>query len=263
MYVPEVVSRGLVPEDLGSFYRQQIKWARGVYEVLFSDYPSAFRGLGWWQRLSYLAIGTYYLVGLTTLMYLILPYLYLWTGIQPAAMPFPEFVTMGGPVALVGLVMYRYAQRWLCHPETEKGLHWRSLALKIAAWPIYLLGTVLAIFRVRVPYIPTAKEARRGRFMKLAAPHLMLAALYAVTLVWTLYDRLALTPEGALVLSCEAVWGMVGFATMALIMATGGIYAAWESRRLPPEKPWDGVVLENIETGEAEVLPDSNGGGPS
>jgi cellulose synthase (UDP-forming) len=36
VYVPEILSRGLVPEDLGSYYRQQLKWARGVYEVVFA-----------------------------------------------------------------------------------------------------------------------------------------------------------------------------------------------------------------------------------
>ncbi len=47
VYVPEVVSRGLVPEDLGSFYRQQLKWARGVYEVAFTELPRLFGSLFW------------------------------------------------------------------------------------------------------------------------------------------------------------------------------------------------------------------------
>ena len=239
MYVPEVVSRGLVPEDLGSFYRQQIKWARGVWEVLFSELPPAFRGLSWWQRLSYSAIGSYYLFGLTTLMYLVIPYLYLWTGVQPTSMPFTEFVTVGGPLALMGVAIYLYAQRWLCHPETERGLHWRGLSLKIATCPIYVAGTVLALLRVRVPYIPTAKEAKRGEFLRLAWPPLVLAAIYAITLGWTVYRRLVLTPESALVLSSEAVWGMVGFASMALLMASGGIVGGWQARHVPDQKPWD------------------------
>ncbi|RMG67999.1 MAG: glycosyltransferase, partial [Calditrichaeota bacterium] len=86
VYVPEIVSRGLVPEDLGSFYKQQLKWARGVYEVLFSEIPRLFGRLSWRQRFSYLAIGTYYLNGLTTFLYLLFPFLYLWFGLQPASM---------------------------------------------------------------------------------------------------------------------------------------------------------------------------------
>jgi cellulose synthase (UDP-forming) len=255
VYLPEVVSRGLVPEDLGSFYRQQIKWARGVWEVLFAELPRAFRGLSCRQRLSYLAIGTYYLGGLTTAMYLLLPYLYLWTGLQPASMPFAEFVTVGGPVALLGVAIYLLAQRWLCHPPAERGLHWRGLSLKIACWPIYLFGTVLAIFRVNVPYIPTAKEAVRGRFLRLAWPHLALAGLYALTLAWTLYNRLVLTPESALVLSSEAVWGMVAFASTALLMASGGIVGAWEARRPPERRPWENLRLQEILADGAGTMP--------
>ena len=249
VYVPEVVSRGLVPEDLGSFYHQQIKWARGVYEVLFSELPLAFRGLGWRQRFSYLTIGTYYLFGLTTLMYLVIPYIYLWTGVQPASMPFEEFITVGGPVALLGIAIYLYVQRWLCHPERERGLHWRGLSLKVACWPVYLLGTVLGVARAEVPYIPTAKEARKGRFLHLAWPHLALAAVYGITLAWTVYRRLVLTPEAALFLTSEAVWGMVAFASLAMLLASGGIRAAWEARRPPAGTPWDVVDVAALEAG--------------
>jgi cellulose synthase (UDP-forming) len=190
VYVPEVVSRGLVPEDLGSFYRQQLKWARGVWEVLFTELPRCWRTLAWRQRLSYATIGSYYLFGLTTLAYLCLPYIYLWSGLQPASVDFHEFVTAGGPVALIGAAVYLFAQRWLADRRSERGLHWRGLMLKVACWPVFLAGTLLAIVRAEIPYIPTAKEAHRGRFLHLAWPHLLLAGTYATTLVWTVYQRL-------------------------------------------------------------------------
>ena len=251
VYVPEVVSRGLVPEDLGSFYRQQLKWARGVYEVLFSEVPRALGRLRWRQRLSYLAIGTYYLFGVTTPMYLAIPYLYLWRGVQPAAMRFDEFVTVGAPVALLGITIYLLSQRWLCHPEQEKGLHWRGLSLKIACWPVYLVGTLLGVFRAHVPYIPTAKEARRGHFFQLAWPHLLLGLVYTISVGWTFYRRVFLTPEASLLLTSEAVWGMVAFATFALALASGGIRGAWEARALPPGVPWDDVDLDVMRTSES------------
>lgn len=246
IYVPEVLSRGLVPEDVGSFYKQQLKWARGVYEVLFTELPAAFPTLTWRQRLSYATIGSYYAVGATTATYLLLPYVYLWTGVQPARMHFEEFITHGGPVALLGVLIYVYAQRWLCHPEMERGLHWRGLMLKVASWPVFLAGTVLAVVRAEIPYIPTAKEARRGRFLLLAWPHLLLLAVYLLTLAHTLYGRLVRTPEAQLALSAEAVWAMTGFATLAVVLASGGIYAAWRARSTPPDAAWDAIDPESI-----------------
>jgi cellulose synthase (UDP-forming) len=246
VYVPEILSRGLVPEDLGSFYKQQLKWARGVYEVLFTELPRAFPTLTWWQRLSYAAIGSYYAVGVTTLAYLVIPYVYLWTGLQPAQMRFEEFVTYGGPVALLGMLIYVYAQRWLCHPQSERGLHWRGLTLKIACWPVFFVGTALAVVRAAIPYIPTAKEARRGHFVRLAWPHLLLLAVYLGTLAHTLHDRLVRTPEAQRLLNAEAVWGMVGFATLAVILASGGIHAAWQARSTPPGAAWDPIDVDSI-----------------
>jgi cellulose synthase (UDP-forming) len=243
VYLPIVLSRGLVPEDLGSFYKQQIKWSRGVYEVLFAELPHLLGKLGWRQRLSYLTIGTYYVVGVTTLGYLILPYLYLWTGVQPAAMPFVEFVLAGAPVALFGGAIYLYVQRWLCHPELERGLHWRGMMLKLACWPIFLVGTLLAIARAEIPYIPTAKEVRRGQFLRLAWPHLAVLALFVITVIKTVFVRITRTPEEALALSSEATWGMIVFAAVAVFLSSGALYAAWKARNPAPGTAWDHIEL--------------------
>lgn len=241
VYVPIILSRGLVPEDLGSFFKQQLKWARGVFEILFSELPFLWPTLRWRQRVSYFLLGTYYLCGVTTFFYLLIPYAYLWFGFQPASMPFAEFVTMIGPVGLIGVTLYMAVQRWLCHSEMERGLHWRGLMLKIACWPVYLLATVLSITRTAIPYIPTAKEAMRGKFVRLTWPHLVVVLAYMTTLSIVLYQRIFIVPEEILVLSTEAVWGMVGFATMTIIFSLGVFYAGWKARDLPPIPAWDAV----------------------
>lgn len=246
VYVPKVLSRGLVPEDIGSFYKQQLKWARGVYEVVFAELPHLMGGLNWWQRLSYLAIGTYYFFGVTTLGYLILPYLYLWTGVQPAAMPFAEFALAAAPVGIMGVAIYLFAQRWLAHPLYEKGLHWRGLMLKIACWPVFLSGTILAIARAEIPYIPTAKQVVRGRFLRLARSHLLVVTLFLITLIHTIIGRVWRVPEEALVLTSEAVWGMLAFAAWAAAMLAGGIYAAWQARAPAPGDAWDDIDVNSI-----------------
>jgi len=246
VYVPEVVSRGLVPEDLGSFYKQQLKWARGVYEVAFSELPRLFRRLTGWQRISYFTIGTYYLFGVTALVFLVIPYLYLWAGVQPASMYFQGFLVDAVPVAASGVVMYFVALRWLAHPATERGTHWRGFVLKFACWPIFLAGTLLAIGRAEIPYIPTAKEAQRGRFLRLAWPQLLLFTLYGATVWRVIAKRLHETGEGSLQLSSQAVWGMVAFATLPVVLSAGAVYAAWRSRHPAPGNPWDAVDVTRL-----------------
>ena len=246
VYVPEVVSRGLVPEDLGSFYRQQLKWARGVYEVAFTELPHLARKLRWRQRLSYLTIGTYYLFGVTTPLFLLIPYLFLWTDVQPASMRFAEFLAVGAPVAIIAIAIYVVMQRWFCDRSGERGLHWRGLMLKVACWPIFLAGTALAVVRADIPYIPTAKEAVRGRFLRLAWPQLLLMIAYLVTVARVIRVRAFGTSEGSLELSAEAVWGMIAFATLPVFSSLGATYAAWQARRLPSDAPWDDVNVSAI-----------------
>lgn len=246
VYVPEVLSRGLVPEDLGSFFRQQLKWSRGVYEVVFSELPHSIGSLRWRQRLSYLTIGTYYFFGVTTLLYLIFPYMYLWTGYQPVSMRFAEFIGESTPVAVVALLFYFFVQRWMCDRSTETGIHWRGLTLKLACWPICFAGTFLAVIRRDIPYIPTAKEAVKGRFLQLAWPSLLLVATYAATVLRVVNVRMLNSSEGSLELSSEAVWGMLLFATLPVVMASGALYAAWESLQVPAGKAWDGIDVSRI-----------------
>ncbi len=251
VYVPEIVSRGLVPEDLGSYYRQQLKWARGVYEVIFSELPRLFRQLTWRQRLSYLTIGTYYLCGVTSPMYLVIPYLYLWTGVQPASMSFAGFLSAVTPIGLFGVVIYLFAQRWLCHPAVERGLHWRGLMMKMACWPVYLAGTVLAVLRRELPYIPTAKQAVRGHFLRLVWPHLLIVGAFIITMARLLWLRLQVVPEAALALSSEAVWGMAAFALTFVVLLSAAFYAAREARTPPEDTPWEHVAWWEIGGTEA------------
>jgi len=230
-YVPEIVARGLVPEDLDSFLRQQLKWARGVYDVLFREYPRAFRRLTWHQRISYLMIGTYYLVGLTSLIYLAIPLLYLLTGAQPAAMFLADYVVHALPVGIFGVAIYRFVQRWLCDPVRERGWHWRGMLLKIGCWSVYLKGFALAVANVAVPYIPTAKERKRGKFFRLAAVPLTIVALSFATIGWTIARRLTVLAEAEVRITTEVTAGMIGFVIVNVCFMAGRLWAAWTDSR--------------------------------
>ncbi len=245
IFTPIVVSRGLVPEDFGSFCKQQLKWSRGVFEVLFSEIPVLFKNLSFWQKVSYLAISTYYLVGLTTFLYISIPFLYFWTGILPANMDFSEFIINGAPIIIVAILVYMFVQQWLSHPEHERGFHFHGMILKTATWPVFLLGSLLAVVNADIPYIPTAKKAVKG-LSPYTRPLIAHLVVFLLTLVYIIYSRLTIVSEGLLIMTTDKVWGMFSFAFLTIILVVGGIYAAFESKNLEEEEPWSKIDLKKI-----------------
>jgi len=230
VYVPEVLSRGLVPADLDSYLKQQLKWSRGVYEVLFREYPRAFRSLTAYQKISYFMIGSYYLVGVTALIFLSVPPIYLLTGRQPAVFLLSEYIEHALPVGVFGAAVYYFSQRWLCDPSHERGLHWRGTLLKVGSWSIYFKGLILAILGVAVPYVPTAKERRRGRFWSLARLPIAVLVISLLAVAWTVYSQLYLVPEPEVLIRTEITMGMVAFAMINAVLMSGRLYAAWTDR---------------------------------
>ncbi len=230
VYVPEVLARGLVPEDLGSFLKQQLKWSRGVHDVLFQEYPRAFRRLTAHQKIAYFTIGSYYLVGLTTLIYFTVPLIYLWFGEQPAAITLSEYLQHVLPIGILGLAIYRLSQRWLCYPQRERGWHWRGTLMKIGSWNVYLNGLLLALRGIAVPYVPTSKERLKTRFWSLAWVPLSVIGMSFVTVAVALWQRLYVLDETHVRVTTEATYGMIAFLIVNLMLMSGRVWAAWQDR---------------------------------
>jgi len=247
VYNPVIVSRGLVPEDLGSFCKQQLKWARGVHEVLFAELPKLWPKLSFWQKISYTIIGTYYMSGVTMFLFILTPYLFLLFGWLPANMDFMEFVSLWLPVVVIAILVYLFVQLWTCHPEKERGLHLRGMFLKFACWPVFALGFLLSLWDGNIPYIPTAKQSVKG-FTPFARPLIIHQLIFIATLIWIIVKRGFFTPEAQLTLTSAEIWGMVAFCVLAFLTSLGGLYAAYESRNLAPEEPWAEVDLDKIST---------------
>ena len=258
VYNPVVVSRGLVPEDLGSFCKQQLKWARGVHEVLFAELPKLWRKLSFWQKISYSMISTYYMTGLTMFLFLLIPYFFLLFGWLPANMEFTEFLHLWLPVVVSAILIYLFVQVWFCHPAKERGLHLRGMFLKFACWPVFFLGFLISLWNGTIPYIPTAKLAVKS-FTPFARPLLIYQLIFLCSLGIVVVERGYYTAEARLMLTSGEVWGMVAFCFVAFLTSLGGLYAAYESRTLDIAEPWKTVNLENIKVPPADdvaVSPD-------
>ncbi len=243
VYNPVIVSRGLVPEDFASFCKQQLKWARGVFELLFDEMPYLMKNLTFWQKLSYLSIGTYYLFGSITAFFIFIPLLYFFTKIIPGRMDFTDFIANGSMVFFIAIFIYVYAQKFLCDRKTERGFHWRGMILKYSCWPVFFYAFVLALKKKSIPYIPTSKIAIRGFINPFVKPLIAYCIVFFVTVIAVLVERRYFTPESELLFTAQRTWGMIGFSFIAFIQSVGGILAAYEAMNLKVEDAWSRIKI--------------------
>ena len=186
VYVPLPLSFGLVPATLSAYYKQQLKWARGTFELLVTTYPRLFGKLSGRQRLHYGTLPLYYLLGGIQLIDLLIPILSLLTMRLPLQMDLLLFATVYTPLLLTGFLVRQYAQRWLIEGH-EAGFHLVGGMLASGTWWVYVLGLLYTAFRIRVPYIPTPKDDQPRNHIWLVLPNLMMSLLTIGAIGYSIY----------------------------------------------------------------------------
>ena len=185
-YVPLPLSYGLVPATLSAYYKQQLKWARGTFELLVTTYPRVFGGLSLRQKLHYGTLPLYYLLGTVQLIDILIPILSLVMMRLPLQLDLLLFATAYVPIFLTAFLIRQYAQRWLVERH-EAGFHLVGGVLASGTWWVYVLGLVYTIFRVKVPYIPTPKDDKPRNNFVLILPNLIMALLTLGAIGFSLY----------------------------------------------------------------------------
>jgi cellulose synthase (UDP-forming) len=176
VYVPKILTRGLVPATLAAYYKQQIKWARGTFELLFAVYPKLFSKFTWRQKIHYFTLPLYYLFGVFNLFDFLIPILALILAEFPWYVSLGEFVVMFMPFFFISVSIRQFAQRWY-HEKNEKGFHLFGGILRTGTWWVFGLGLIYSILRIKVPYIPTPKDDKPKNNFLLSLPNILVCLL--------------------------------------------------------------------------------------
>lgn len=158
VYVPEPLAPGLAPPDLGAWFTQQLKWARGVFEILILDYPRLWPRLTWGQRVAYSVRLTYYWIGPVAAVHIFFSLALLLGGSYVAQINFWEYIVHVAPLAVMLIVLRQAALACWRHASTPQRPLWRATALVYATWPVYTIAWLLAVLRVPVAFRPTPKS---------------------------------------------------------------------------------------------------------
>lgn len=140
IYIPTVLAVGKTPETLKAYSKQQLRWATGSFEIFLRHNPLFARKLTIDQRLQYFATTSYYFVGFSVLLLLLLPPLQIYFNLSPISTSIPiwQWALMYSGFYITQLILAFY---------TMGGLKIRTLMLANASFPIYIKAFFNAMFR--------------------------------------------------------------------------------------------------------------------
>jgi len=189
VYVPAVLARGLVPSTLSAYYKQQLKWSRGVFDLLVTAYPALFKKFTWRQKLHYASIPLHYLSGIIFLINFLIPVIALFFGVTPMHMNIQDFGMALLPFA-ASIVLIRHFVQWWVMEDEERGFHIVGGFLLIGTWWVFILGFIYTLLRKDVPYVPTPKDGKEDNNWPLNVPNIIILLLSLIATVFGLYtDR--------------------------------------------------------------------------
>ncbi|MDF4221119.1 glycosyltransferase [Maribacter sp. M208] len=213
VYVPELVATGMAPLDLTSYFKQQLKWSRGVFELLYVVYPKIFKKLTIRQKLHYALLPMHYLIGFIYLISFAIPITSLFTSSMPWTGNFLKFIAISIPLFVSNLCIRVYVQKWVIE-RSERGFHVIGGVLQIVTWWIFILGVVYTFIRKKVPYLPTPKD-EEGTNYKIIIPNMVIAVLSMTAIIYGLQTNI--TPFSI----C-----MMGFAFLNILFMLFSLYLA-------------------------------------
>lgn len=190
VYVPEVLSEGLAPEDFVSYCKQQHRWARGSLEVIFIFNPLFRKGLTIAQKIQYLASASYYLSGIVVIMNAILPLFFLFLGLSPFQVSTMTLSAIFLPYIFVTIYTLELASNYT--------YTFRALAFSVSSWHLHLKALFQVLIRQKTTFAVTAKKAKveneKIDSLKNILPHLIYIAVVIFAIPFA-FLREGLTPS--------------------------------------------------------------------
>lgn len=168
VFLPDVLARGIGPMDLGSYFRQQGRWATGTMGVLRTHWRAIFLpgayGLRFNQRVQYALACTHYLCGLRDLIYVVTPLVFVLTGV-PAVRG-----------AYLSVFLWHFVPYWVA----SQGAFWyvssrraslRGIVVGFGSFPVLLRSLLTVLLGRRIGFAVTSKRRSTERLQAHLFPH--------------------------------------------------------------------------------------------
>jgi cellulose synthase (UDP-forming) len=175
VFHPQPLTKMLSPQDLLTWSIQRFKYAGGTLDIFWNDSPFK-RPLEAWQKLMYGTTIYSYLAPLWTVVFLISPIVYLFSGVSPVSSYNAAFYAHFVPFIFINKLAFMVG--------TWGVPTWRGEQHYLAFFWLNLKAIRDVLMRKPIKFHVTPKTKQAGTFLSLVRPQLVVIVLSALGLIW-------------------------------------------------------------------------------
>ena len=203
IYYNKAYTFGMAPEDLGSYFKQQSRWAMGSFQllrklvVLFVTNIKALRPIQWFE---YALSSSYYLMGLADFFLIAGPIMYIFFNIPTFFMAPEVYILTFVPYFLLSFLIY-YSSMGRKHYSAKNIIKVQMLSMM--TMPVYVWAFVQVLFNIKKGFQITAKGGGRRVPWNSLWIQFILLGLQVSALTWGTYR---LYEEPTLAVAMNLAW---------------------------------------------------------
>ncbi|MFJ7046976.1 glycosyltransferase family 2 protein [Streptomyces sp. NPDC101112] len=189
VYTPDVLAVGEGPASWTDFFSQQMRWSRGTYETLFTQYWKAPFTMPWGRLFSYTLMLVYYpMTAVNWLLGIVSCVLFLCFGASGTQVTASVWLMLYSDAAALQVGLYLWNRRHNVSPHEPEGSGGLAgMAMSALSAPIYLKSLGAALLRLPCRFVVTPKggDASPDRLLTFRI-HLFWAAVLSASLTASL-----------------------------------------------------------------------------
>ncbi|MFF2850571.1 glycosyltransferase family 2 protein [Streptomyces sp. NPDC058001] len=186
VYTPDVLAVGEGPASWTDFFTQQMRWSRGTYETLFTQYWKAPFSMSPGRLFSYTLMLVYYpMTAVNWLLGILSCVLFLWFGASGTQVAASVWLMLYSDAAALQIGLYLWNRRHNVSPHEPEGSGGLAgMAMSALSAPIYATSLGNAVLRRPSRFVVTPKgDGTSPDRLLTFRIHLSWAALLASSLV--------------------------------------------------------------------------------
>jgi cellulose synthase/poly-beta-1,6-N-acetylglucosamine synthase-like glycosyltransferase len=189
VYTPDVLAVGEGPASWTDFFSQQMRWSRGTYETLLTQYWKAPFTMPWGRLFSYTLMLVYYpMTAVNWLLGIVSCVLFLCFGASGTQVTASVWLMLYSDAAALQVGLYLWNRRHNVSPHEPEGSGGLAgMAMSALCAPIYLKSLGAALLRLPCRFVVTPKggDASPDRLLTFRI-HLFWAAVLSASLTASL-----------------------------------------------------------------------------